>query len=73
MFFRAFNNMFAYTIMHLTFGAPQIVARIQMYANVYLATHMQIERVDFRVDLRSIPLTINPGTSLGIQTASYRE
>ena len=65
--------MFAYTIMYLTFGAPQIVARIQVHANVYLAAHLQIERIDFRVDLISIPLTINPETSLGIQTASYRE
>ena len=38
MFFRA-PNMFAYTIVHLTFRAPQIVVRARVCANVYHALY----------------------------------
>ena len=41
MFFRAPNNMFVYTIMHLTFCTPRIVICAPVYANVYLALHLQ--------------------------------
>ena len=34
--FCAPNNMFAYTIMHLTFCAPQIIIHARVYTNVYL-------------------------------------
>ena len=36
-FFLAPNNMFAYTIVHLIFCAPEIVVCARMYAKVYLA------------------------------------
>ena len=39
-FFRAPNNMFAYTIVHLTFRAPQIVVRACVRANLYLVVHL---------------------------------
>ena len=62
MFFRAPNNIFAYTIVHLTFRAPQIVIRARVNTNVYLAVHLLQRQKYFRaeVNLRSIPLTINP-------------
>ena len=37
---RAPNNMFTYTIVHLTFPAPQRVVRALVYANDYLAVHL---------------------------------
>ena len=49
---------FAYTIVHLTFPAPQIVIRARVYANVYLAMHL-------------LQLAINPEPSLAIQTVFY--
>ena len=38
--FRAPNNMFAYTIVHLTFRAPQVVVYARVYANKYLTLHL---------------------------------
>ena len=74
-FFRARNNIFAYTIVHLTFRAPQIVIRTCMYTTMYLAVHLLQRQKYFRaeVNLRSIPLTMNLEPSLGIQTVYYRE
>ena len=40
MFFHAPNNMFAYTIVHLKFRAPQVVIHAHVYANMYLALHL---------------------------------
>ena len=34
------NNMFAYTIVYLTFSAPQILVRARVHLNVYLALHL---------------------------------
>ena len=44
MFFRAPNNIFVYTIVHLTYRAPQIFICARVYTNVYLlpAMHLQI-------------------------------
>ena len=68
MFFRAPSNMFAYTIMHLIFCAPKIVVHGFTDANAYLAVHLlQRNILDYKVNLMSIPLTINPEPSLGIQ------
>ena len=69
-FFRAFHDMFAHTIMHLTFRAPQIVIRACVYANVYLNVHLlQIQKyfTEQKVNLRFIPLVINAEPSLGMQ------
>ena len=49
------GTCFAYTIVHLTFPAHQIVIPALVYANVYLAVYL-------------LPLAINPKPSLGIQT-----
>ena len=38
--FHAPNNMFPYTIVHLTFCALQVVVWASMYANVYRAMHL---------------------------------
>ena len=75
-FFWAPNNMFLYIIAHLTYSAPQIVVRARVYANVYLAVHLlqrQRNILEWKVNLRSIPLTINPEPNLGIQTIFHRE
>ena len=40
MFFRAPNNMFAYTIVELTFFVPQIFIYARVYAKVYLSMHL---------------------------------
>ena len=67
--------MFAYMIVHLTFRAPQIVFCAGVYANVYLAVHLlrRQKYLEQKVNLRSVPLTINSEPSLGIKTAFYRE
>ena len=44
------NNMFEYTIVHLTFSAPQTVVRLRMYAKVYLAVHLLQRQKYFRVE-----------------------
>ena len=69
-FFRTPNNMFACTIVHLTFRAPQTVVRARLYANVYLAVPCRKDRniLQQKVNLRSFPLSINPEYILGIQT-----
>ena len=61
--------MFAYTIVHLTFRAREIVVRAQVYANVYLTCAYYKDKVN----VRSISLTINPEPSLGIQTLFHKE
>ena len=74
--FRAPNNMLSNTIEHLTFCAPQIVICARMYTNVYLALHLlQKDKniLEQKVNLRSIPLTINPEPSLGVQTVFHRK
>ena len=73
MFFRAPNNIFAYTIVHLIFVAPQKVVCARVYAHVYLVMHLVQRQKYFRVEvnLRSIPLTINTESSLDIQTVFY--
>ena len=67
MLFCAANNTFAYMIVHLTFRAPQILVCAHVYANVYLTFHL-LPKLEWKVNLRFIPLTNNPETSLGIQT-----
>ena len=56
-------------MVHLTFCAPQIVVRGRVHANVYLALHL----LQGKVNVRSLPPTINPEPSLSIQTLFYRE
>ena len=75
-FFHAHNNIFVYTIMHLTFCAPQIVIHAHVCTIMYQAMHVLQRWKYFRaeVNLRSILLlTINPEPSLGIQTVYYRK
>ena len=68
-FFRA-PNMFAYTIMDL-----KIVVRAHVCTNIYLAVHLLQRQKYFRVkvNLRSIPLTINPEPSFGIPTVFIKK
>ena len=49
-FFCAPNNMLAYTIVHFTFRAPQIVVPVRVYANVYLAVHLLQRQKYFGVE-----------------------
>ena len=72
MFFGACDSMVAHTIMHITFCAPQIVVCAHMYADMYLV-ELQRNILEQKVNLRSIPLTMNPEPSLGIQTVFHRE
>ena len=67
--------MFAYMFVHLTFRAPQVVIWAHMCTNVYLTVHLLERQKYFRekVNLRSIPLTIDPKPSFGIHTVFYRE
>ena len=68
-FFRVPNNMFAYTIMHLTFRVTQIV----MCAPVYVTYCKDRNILEQKVNLRSIPLTINSEPTLCIQTFLYKK
>ena len=68
MFFCAPNNMFGYTIMHLTSHAPEIVMHECMLMCTLPCTYCKD-----KVKVRSISLTINPEPSLGIQTLFCRE
>ena len=45
-FLRASNDMFAYTIVHLTFCAPSIVAHACMYTNVYFTLHLLQRQIE---------------------------
>ena len=67
MFLCAPNNKFACTIVHHTFCAPQLLVRARVYANVHLAVHL-LQILEQKVNLRFIPLSINPETSPGILT-----
>ena len=62
-------NMFAYTIVHLTFRATQIV----MCAPVYVTYCKDRNILEQKVNLRPIPLTINPEPTLGIHTFLYKK
>ena len=55
--FCAPNNVFTDTIVQLTFRAPQIVIRACMYANLYLAAHLQQGYKYFRVENKLNPKT----------------
>ena len=55
--FCAPNNVFTYTIVQLSFRAPQIVIRACMYANLYFAAHLQQEYKYFRVENKLNPKT----------------
>ena len=72
-FFCAPNNMFAYMIVYLTFCAPRIVVRADVYANIYLAVHLLQIYKYFRVEGRLKVYKVNPEPSPGIQTVFYRE
>ena len=45
------NNIFAHTIVHLTFCAPQIVIRASVHTNVYLAVHLLERQKYFRAEV----------------------
>ena len=64
--------MFAYTIVHLTFRAPQIVVCACVYANVYLVVHLLQRQKYFSVEGK-LKVYSNPEPSLGIQTIFHRE
>ena len=40
IFLCTYNNMFAYTIVHLTFRTPQIVACAHVHTSIYLAVYL---------------------------------
>ena len=66
-FFCAPNNMFVYTIKHLTFRAPQV--GVGTLPCTSPCTYYKDKNIlQQKVNLRSIPLTINREPSLGIQT-----
>ena len=50
MFFRAPNNIFAYTIVHPIFVASQKVVCARVYAHVYLIMHLVQRQKYFRVE-----------------------
>ena len=74
-FFRTRNNMFACTIVHLTFRAPQTVVRARLYANVYLAVHLPQRQKYFTVEgkLKVFSTLHQPRIYSGYLDFFYRE
>ena len=67
--FRTPNNMFACTIVHLTFRAPQTVVRACTLTSTSPCTCCKDKNIlEWKVNLRFFPLSINPEYILGIQT-----
>ena len=65
MLFRAPDNTFAYTIVHPKYSfVHACILKCTSPSTFYKDKNILEEKVN----LRSIPLTINPETSLGIQT-----